>query len=176
MAHSDYQWRLVRGYFEAGLSLDKIVARDDVEIKSKSQISKRANLAGWKKGKNEQLIQSEIIKKQNDYEIKRKKETLIKNDEETSVAVIDKLVEERTQYINFFKNSAIKNQQIANRMLDEAETMGEIMQHSTTTAKNRDTVLGKAPTTAIQINTPRTDVMDFSEMSDAELLAIISAG
>lgn len=156
MAYSDKQWELVRSYYEAGLSLSEIVSRDKVEIKSKSQISKRAKLEEWVKSKNEQLIQKEVLANQEINSIKKQKETL----KETDNSVINEIVDERTKHLLYFQNSAMRNQQIANELLDErAKSKGEdglsfimLDAHSKTTLRNKETVLGKQPDTAIQIN------------------------
>ena len=102
MAYTDKDWELVRNYFEAGLSLSDIISRDEVRIKAKSQISKRATREGWKRNdEKKQLINSdaedvqralEIVKKEKEKETLRKKETLKETFTETELRVHEELV------------------------------------------------------------------------------------
>jgi len=65
------------------------------------------------------------------------------------------VVDERTKHLMFFNKSALKNQQIANNRLKEKEhdiELSELEAHSRITARNKETLLGKSPETAIQIN------------------------
>jgi len=50
MAYSTKDWDIVKAFYERGLSLAEIVARPEVNIKSRSQISRKAASEGWKKG------------------------------------------------------------------------------------------------------------------------------
>ena len=85
------------------------------------------------------------------------------------VNTINQVVDERTRHLIFFQNSALKGQKLANDALDyivdrynnadddeKEELTGKAMyvakEHSTVTNKNKETVLGKQPDTAIQIN------------------------
>lgn len=61
-------------------------------------------------------------------------------------------VEERTKHLMFFTNSALKNQQLANRKLTQDAPITDLEAHSRITARNKETVLGKSPDTAVQIN------------------------
>ena len=68
---------------------------------------------------------------------------------------VSEVVDERTKHLIFFNNSALKNQQLANNRLKEKEhdiELSELEAHSRITARNKETVLGKMPDTAIQIN------------------------
>jgi len=78
------------------------------------------------------------------------------NDE---VNAIRNIVDEQTRLLEFFNKSAIKNQHLANRVLDESDelNMSVIESHARTTARNRETVLGKITpenqnNVAVQIN------------------------
>jgi predicted DNA-binding protein YlxM (UPF0122 family) len=156
MAYSDEQWDLVKSYYEANLSLSEIIDRDGVVIKSKSQISKKAKVDGWIKGKNEQLILENVQLKQKDIEIKKQKETL----KETELSVVNEIVDERTKHLTLFNNAAIRNQNLANIIIEEKNkkkgedglTLYDVESHSRITSRNKETVLGKSPDTAIQIN------------------------
>lgn len=63
-------------------------------------------------------------------------------------------VEEKTKHIMFFTNSALRNQQMANQALESAEELSLplIESHARITAKNKETVVGKSPDTAFQVN------------------------
>jgi predicted DNA-binding protein YlxM (UPF0122 family) len=64
MAHSERQWAIIRAYYERGLSLAEIVAREEVTIKSRGSISKRAKIEGWGSDKKKQLVDEEVKAKQ----------------------------------------------------------------------------------------------------------------
>jgi len=79
---------------------------------------------------------------------------------ECEVNAIHKVVDERTKHLIYFQNSALRNQELANNVLEDgSKKKGEdslsivtIEAHARTTARNKETVLGKQPDTAIQIN------------------------
>jgi hypothetical protein len=70
------------------------------------------------------------------------------------VNAIHLLVDEQTRLIKFFSDSAVRNQHIANETLESAteRSMAMIESHARTTKTNKETVVGKSPDTAIQIN------------------------
>jgi hypothetical protein len=75
--------------------------------------------------------------------------------EPEKVNAIVNAVDERTKHLIFFNNSALKNQQLANNRLKQKEhdvELSELEAHSRITARNKETVLGKSPDTAIQVN------------------------
>ena len=76
--------------------------------------------------------------------------------EPEKVNAIVNAVDERTRHLMFFTNSALKNQQLANRKLTQDAPIADIEAHSRITARNKETVLGKQPDTAIQINNTPT--------------------
>jgi DNA-binding XRE family transcriptional regulator len=61
----------------------------------------------------------------------------------------DKEVNTRTQHLLLFQNSALKNQQKANELLDLTDDMKDIESHARITKTNKETVLGKDPETVI---------------------------
>ena len=66
---------------------------------------------------------------------------------------IREVIDEKTRYLKFFNDSALKNQQLANERLKSLDlTMQELNAHSSITQRNKETVLGKDITTAIQVN------------------------
>jgi predicted DNA-binding protein YlxM (UPF0122 family) len=147
MAYTAKDWNLVRAYYERGLSLSEIVSADDVVIKSRSQISKRAAKEGWEKSpEKKQLIDAEVKAKQDLKAIKETKETL----KETELIVHNKLVNERLSHADFFTNAAIQN--VREALEAQCEGQQDFKYRAETIIKGKETVLGKQPDTAIQIN------------------------
>jgi hypothetical protein len=151
VAYSDQEWETVRAFYERGLSLSEIVARDGVKIKSKSQISKKASAEGWEKlGKKKRLLDREVLSVQEVSAINEQKETL----KETDLRIHNVLVDERTRHIEYFKKG---NMLIASKIIKKVQasdlSVGELSQAAAGLGKAQDGVLGKSPDTAIQINT-----------------------
>ena len=73
---------------------------------------------------------------------------LAKRDEH-SVNAIEQVVNERTKHLLYFTNSALKNQTIANKKLSDNISMSDLEAHSRITSRNKESVLGKEPTTKI---------------------------
>lgn len=84
-------------------------------------------------------------------------------------SLFNETVTEQTKHLIYFQNSALKGQQLANDALDyvtdrynnadtseKEEMTGQAMlvakEHANLTVKNKESVLGKQPDTAIQIN------------------------
>ena len=57
--------------------------------------------------------------------------------------VVTQAVSDNARAVTFFKQTAIKNQIMANRLLQEAGDLGDIELHSRITARNKETILGK---------------------------------
>lgn len=57
----------------------------------------------------------------------------------------DKEVNKRTQHLLLFQNSALKNQQKANEILEYTEDIKDLEAHARLTKTNKETVLGKDP-------------------------------
>lgn len=166
MAYSEKDWQLVQSYYEAGLSLTAIVERDNVSIKSRSQISKRAAKYNWVKSEEKkQLVIKETEAKQLFSEIKKQKDTL----KETDIIVHNDLVNERLRHIEFFKKSTMKNLATMMRKIDETISIQEHTQAQTALQKGKETILGKDIDTAIQINNTQQANGDFKNLSDDEL-------
>lgn len=84
------------------------------------------------------------------------------------VNAIVNAVDERTQHLMFFTHAAVKNVQEA--MSSLCESQSDYQRRADTISKGKDTVLGKQPDTAVQINNgnqtqPRT-LNDFYGRSD----------
>jgi len=78
--------------------------------------------------------------------------TELSEENEQEVNAVHKAVEEATKNLIFFQNSALKNQKLANELLEDAATISEVESHSRITAKNKETVIGKEPVVNIQNN------------------------
>ena len=136
------QWGRAREYYEAGLSLSKIVEKTGI---SKTQISKRSNADGWEKGsEKEQLIQAAV-------RVVEAKGTLT----EQAISVHNELVDERTKHIQFFTHAAVTN--VRQAMDEPCKGQAGYRMRAETILKGRETVLGKTPDTAIQINNTPAD-------------------
>lgn len=69
------------------------------------------------------------------------------------VTAVNNAVMEKTKHLIFFKNAALRNQKIANELLeDEDVNISTVESHSRITAKNKETVLGKDASINIQNN------------------------
>jgi len=68
------------------------------------------------------------------------------------VTAINEVVTKATKHLVFFQNSALKNQKLANALLDGEEVdMFNLKAHADITLKNKQTVLGKDTDTSINI-------------------------
>lgn len=80
--------------------------------------------------------------------------------DEHSVNAIEQVVNEKTKHLLFFTNSALKNQTLANKKLTDNISINDLEAHSRITSRNKESVLGKEPTTKIdntnanQVNAP----------------------
>ncbi|MFZ2950904.1 MAG: hypothetical protein WA003_15625 [Desulfuromonadaceae bacterium] len=131
------QWVKAKEYFEAGLSLAKIEEKTGI---SRGQLSKRSNSEGWQKEtRKKQLVATAVS-------VAVEKETL----DPVALAVHDELVDERTKHILFFNKAALQN--VAEAMAAPCEDQTDYKYRAETINKGRETVLGKDPTTNVQIN------------------------
>ncbi len=56
---------------------------------------------------------------------------------------VTQVVSDNARALAFFKQTAVKNQIMANRLLKEARDLSDIELHSRITARNKETILGK---------------------------------
>lgn len=73
----------------------------------------------------------------------------ILQESEYLVNTFDKEVNARTQHLLLFQNSALKNQNKANELLELTDDMKDIESHARITKTNKETVLGKEIDTII---------------------------
>lgn len=146
MANDKYtiaQWEKAKEYFEAGLSLSVITEKTGI---SKSQLSKKANAESWSKETEKKQLIVDAAR------LELAKETL----NETALQVHEELVDERVHHIKFFNNAAIRN--VKESMSMPCESQQDFKFRAETINKGRETVLGKTPDTAIQINNRNDDL------------------
>lgn len=72
--------------------------------------------------------------------------TELANESEYLVNAFEDEVNSRTKHLIYFQNSALKNQKLANELLDGADSLNELEAHSRITQRNKETVLGKDKT------------------------------
>ena len=146
MAYSSKEWEVVRAFYERGLSLSEIVARDEVKIKERGSISRKANQEGWIKGEKATLLQKEIDAKQYISAISEQKETF----NATEAIIHEKLVDERVKQMEWLNKAALKN--VSEAMKADCTNQNDFRARADTIVKAKETVFGKGVETAIQIN------------------------
>ena len=99
------------------------------------------------------------------------KQGLAENDEHFVDAVQD-VVEEHTKNIMFFNKVAIKN--VSEAMATKCENQNDYKARADTILKGKETVLGKVPDTAVQVNV--SSQKPYVEMTREELMEIIRGG
>ena len=91
---------------------------------------------------------------------------------EVERATVKDVVSDNVKALMFFSNSAIKNQNLADKILAETKNLNDLETHSRITARNKETVLGKEPQTIINNNNTQQNQkpeLDLSGLSDDEL-------
>ncbi len=160
MAYSDKEWEVVKAFYERGLSLSEISAREEVAIKDRKSISRKAQQEGWIKGEKATLVEKEIKTKQSVAEIATAKATL----NATELEIHNTIVSERVQDEVFFrKASLIVVQKAIKKVQSEECTMMELRAAQELVGKGKENIYGKAPDTAIQINTNGTQVKTLDD-------------
>jgi hypothetical protein len=91
---------------------------------------------------------------------------------EVERATVKDVVSDNVKALMFFSNSAIKNQNLADKILAESKNLNDLETHSRITARNKETVLGKEPQTVINNTNAQQNQktgLDLSNLSDDEL-------
>ena len=136
MAYGIEKWERARAYFESGqYTLAQINQKTGISI---SKISEKAKREKWEKGRNADYIAAKTT-------IAEKKG----KERENIISVLDEIADEKTKHLLYFQNSAIKNQQKANELLESTDSLADLDAHSRITARNKETVLGKEPAAQI---------------------------
>lgn len=152
MAYGIEKWERARAYFESGqYTLAQINQKTGISI---SKISEKAKREKWEKGKNADYIAAKTT-------IAEKKG----KERENIISVLDEIADEKTKHLLYFQNSAIKNQQKANELLEGTDSLADLDAHSRITARNKETVLGKEPTTQIT-NAQQTQIQQIVIQKD----------
>ena len=152
MAYSIEKWERAKAYFESGqYTLSQINQKTGISI---SKISEKAKKEKWEKGKNADYIAAKTT-------IAEKKG----KEKENIISVLDEIADEKTKHLLYFQNSAIKNQQKANELLEFAEDLSDLDAHSRITARNKETVLGKEPAAQIT-NAQQTQIQQIVIQKD----------
>jgi len=169
MAYTRHDWDVVKAFYESGLSLSEITEREEVAIKDRSSISKKAKTEGWVKGKIQPLVEKTVHVKQQLAEISEQKSTL----NSTELEVHQTLVDERTKDLHFFRKASLLIAQRAVKKVQETPIMDmkelEIAQN--VIGKGKENIYGKSPDVAVQVNN-QIGASQLREMTDDELLAI----
>lgn len=145
-------WLNARGYYEAGLSLSQIKEKTGI---ARNTISQRAKKEHWEHSSNSEYIEAKT-------KVLEQKGTILEQKGTVSLTIADTIAIDRASITIFFNNSAIQNQKVANkgmdnlsRMIEEQEEenegksilsttcMGIVKDHSIITKTNKETVLGK---------------------------------
>lgn len=132
------EWGRAREYFEAGLLLREVSQKTGIAIPN---ISKKAKNENWSKANEKQTLINEAVRL---VEAKANLETM-------ALTVHTELVDERTKHIQFFTTVAVRN--VTESMNAPCENQNDFKARAETINKGREAVLGKAPDTAIQVNT-----------------------
>lgn len=97
----------------------------------------------------------------------------------SEVNTINQMVDEQTRLAKFFRDSAVKNQHLSNGKLEalsvggDGLSLNDLESHSRITARNKETVLGKSPDTAIHINNNQATI-DVTKLSPQALKELAS--
>ncbi len=152
MAYGIEKWERARAYFESGqYTLAQINQKTGISI---SKISEKAKKEKWEKGKNADYIAAKTT-------IAEKKG----KERENVISILDEIADEKTKHLLYFQNSAIKNQQKANELLESTDSLADLDAHSRITARNKETVLGKEPVTQIT-NAQQTQIQQIVIQKD----------
>lgn len=140
------QWERAKEFYEAGLSLAQV--SEKVRI-SKAQIGKRAASERWSKETEKKNLLAAALK------VEMAKGEL----SETAKIVHEELLSDKVRQLRFFTNAAVLNVQGA--MQTSCANQNDFRARADTILKGKETVLGKAPDTAIQINTHEQSLRDL---------------
>jgi len=130
------QWEKAREYFEAGLTYAVITEKTKI---SKTQLSKRTIENNWQKGNEKGKLIFDAVR------LAEARGNL----EPVALSVHNELVNERTKHI-LFNKAALQN--VREAMADQCSGQSDYRMRAETIVKGRETVLGKSPEMAIQIN------------------------
>ena len=122
--------------YAAGLSLRECEKMNNVNYK---KIEREVKKRGVQKGELSQIITEKI---RVDSEVSRLCDSQRNK--------VNKEVEKRLKHLEFFSNAAVKN--VREAMSADCENQNDFRSRAETIAKGKETVIGKAPDVAVQIN------------------------
>ena len=149
------EWERCREYYEAGLLLREIEEKTGIAIPN---ISKKAAKDGWAKAKNSGQKQKLII---DDVRVREAKAKL----NPVALAVHNEIVEEKTKDLILLNSFAMQN--VSESMKLQCTNQLDHVQRSNTILKTKETLVGKTPETAIQINNTQTPALSLPEYKQA---------
>ena len=170
---TDEQWACVRADYEVrGMSFSELAEKYKVGKATISDKKKKDadNGDDWEKSKTEHLIQKKVSVIKALQETEQETERLKPNEiEAVNNEVMLRLAREK-----IFTDSALRNQELSNLTIEQSYnqgdlSIGELKAHSDITAKNKETVLGKQPDTAIQVNNNVSTISDKDEFRQVAL-------
>jgi len=142
---NDEQRAKIMADFHAGKSQNELAKRYEVSPATINKLCKGVEPKNVEKVNTLTRINTELAE-QSEYEVN----------------AIHSEVEERTRHVMFFNSAAVKN--VSEAMKKDCTSQFEYRARAETILKGRETVLGKTPDTAIQINnapaeTPKLNVI-----------------
>lgn len=142
------QWERARADYEVSGNSLRDVAKE--YCVSPSTVARRAEKENWIQGKTQHLV----AKKKNAIKELHETQQQTQHLNATLQIAIDTEVQKQLEDEQIFINAAKYNQMVANELLqsDDDLSMTTIDTHSRLTHRNKVTVLGKEPDTAIQNN------------------------
>jgi len=119
---------------------------------AKSSLSKRINKDGWVKAKSEPLIERQVNA------VKELRETAQESEQlgKPLANAVRQEVDRRLRLEGIFMNAVEYNQVLANKILEQKGENAELHElniHSQLTARNKESVVGRMPTTQVNIQT-----------------------
>ena len=131
------QWERAREYFEAGLLLREISEKTKIAIPG---LSKKAKAEGWAKANEKKTLIQDAVR------VSEAKANLSK----VAVSVHEEIVEGIVSRLEYLNRQAMQNVQEA--MDAGCENQADFRSRALTINAAKETLVGKTPETAIQIN------------------------
>lgn len=174
---SKYDWDEIKRHYEAGMSNPDIIRKFKCD---KGSLSKRINKEGWVVN---QLANSMIKGK---VEVLQLESQLVDIDVDLA-RVSNEIADDRAEHLIFFRNSALRNQNLANKAIgaienaiEEAKTpkekdelafnsLGVMRDHTFITKSNKEIVLGKDIETQVNIqnnNNQQNNTLTIDDLYD----------
>lgn len=154
---NESQWAKAKALYEKGESLRGIESITGIPYKT---INNRAKKNGWEKGSLAQLISDTV-------RVKTEFGTL----ETVQQEVVSNAVDELIRHKVFFNNATIKNVSVMMGKLNDYTTIAEHRIVQAALLAGKETVLGKMPETAVQVNVSSQKSVVQMTRQELEILA-----